>query len=767
MNILVIGSGGREHAIVKAFHKNLSKHPDIERIVCFGPTINPGIDVLAKSYSVDVCDGDAIEALIRKEKLLKKIRFAIIGPEAPLEAGIADLLHNMNIPSVGPYREFAKLETSKLYCRNILNQYQNTYQVNPDYTEVKDLKQAELFIQRYSEKFVIKEDGLRSGKGVMVCGDHFNTDEEGLAICKDLLERNVDFLLEEKLIGQEFSLMSFSDGLGHFSHMPPVQDFKRAYENNLGPNTGGMGSIIMENNTLPFLTMDDIKFAQNINQSVVIQLYCTMTRLYSYRGILYGSFIKTKNGKIKVIEYNCRFGDPECINLLHLLKNDFIQVCLDTVYGKLGYPLEFGPSACVCKYMVPVGYPKKPSKNFDIYFSNDFDFSNVIYGSVSKDGDHLYQKGSRTLAYVGTGHTLLEAAEKVNRQLDKVHGRLFYRKDIGLHRASKYELAGVDIDKGNTIVAQIQQHVQSTYNKHVIGQHGAFNGMYALDNDTVLVSSTDGVGTKSTFARNQMGDNGFLLLGYDIVHHSINDILVSGATPLFFLDYFASSDIKTNEIKKFVEGVAFACKQNNCVLIGGETAEMPGIYREDKVDLVGTIVGKVERKEIIDPKKQIKEGDIVIGLPSSGLHTNGYSLVRKIMENITETVDEDIYRDLLFSHRCYLNEITLLKNAEVDIHGLCHITGGGLIDNPVRILPDNLSMELEQNSWKFPRIFSWLMEKGKISYDEMLKVFNCGIGMLIIIPQSSYDQLHRAFEDKIFYKMGSIVPRQTLLVKII
>ena len=198
MNILVIGSGGREHAIIKAFHKNLSKHPDIERIVCFGPTVNPGIDVLAKSYIVDICDGDAIDALIRKEKLLGKIRFTIIGPEAPLEAGIADLLHNMNIVSVGPYREFAKLETSKLYCRNILNQYQNTYQVNPDYTEVKDLEQAELFIQTYSENFVIKEDGLCGGKGVMVCGDHFNTDEEGLAICKDLLERNVVFLLEEK-----------------------------------------------------------------------------------------------------------------------------------------------------------------------------------------------------------------------------------------------------------------------------------------------------------------------------------------------------------------------------------------------------------------------------------------------------------------------------------------------------------------------------------------------------------------------------------------
>lgn len=299
-----------------------------------------------------------------------------------------------------------------------------------------------------------------------------------------------------------------------------------------------------------------------------------------------------------------------------------------------------------------------------------------------------------------------------------------------------YARAGVDIDAGNRAVQLIKDHVRSTYRPEVLSELGLFGGLFQLSGyrEPVLVSSADGVGTKLKIAclldRHDT-------IGMDIVNHSVNDILTCGAEPLFFLDYLAMGKLVPERVERIVSGLARACREVGCALIGGETAEMPGIYAEDEYDLAGFIVGAVERDKIIDSRR-IQAGDVVIGLPSSGLHTNGYSLVRKVFGIGRERAPLEVFYpelgrtlgdELLEPHRCYY---PMLKPVLPLIKGMAHITGGGLIDNVPRILPQGLAARFHRARWKIPPIFRLIQEKGKVEDAEMFRVFNMGIGMMLI-----------------------------------
>jgi phosphoribosylformylglycinamidine cyclo-ligase len=304
-----------------------------------------------------------------------------------------------------------------------------------------------------------------------------------------------------------------------------------------------------------------------------------------------------------------------------------------------------------------------------------------------------------------------------------------------------YASAGVDIAAGQKAVDLMKEAIRATYTPEVLSDTGNFGGLFAVHalknlQSPILVASTDGVGTKTMVAAkmNQWGT-----IGQDLVNHCVNDILVQGATPLFFLDYVASSKLQPEQIATIVSGCAIACSGVGCALLGGETAEMPGVYRDGEVDLAGTIVGVVDKPRLIDGSR-IREGDVVMGLASTGLHTNGFSLARKVLADLDWTTPQEelggksIGEALLAVHRPYLREIQTLWAGDVDVRGLAHITGGGIVDNFPRIFPEGISAVMYRNQWQVLPIFKMIQRVGNISDDEMFHVFNMGLGMLVVIP---------------------------------
>jgi phosphoribosylformylglycinamidine cyclo-ligase len=319
-----------------------------------------------------------------------------------------------------------------------------------------------------------------------------------------------------------------------------------------------------------------------------------------------------------------------------------------------------------------------------------------------------------------------------------------------------YKDAGVDIDKGNLFVSMIRREVESTRTKGVIGGIGGFGGFFRPNitgmKEPVLVSSTDGVGTKLVIAR-MMGIHD--TVGIDLVAMSVNDIIVTGALPLFFLDYIATGRLEEGVLVSVVSGIAAGCREAGCALLGGETAEMPGFYPEGEYDLAGFAVGVVDRRSIINGNA-IKKGDVIIGIPSSGLHSNGYSLARKIVFDKmklkpTDTVqglEKTIGEELLAPTRIYVRAIRALVE-KVAISALAHITGGGLVDNIERLLPEGLSAVVDRRSWEVGPIFGFLQRAGSVDPIEMMRTFNNGIGMAVIVRERNADQAL-----KILIKMG-------------
>ena len=308
-----------------------------------------------------------------------------------------------------------------------------------------------------------------------------------------------------------------------------------------------------------------------------------------------------------------------------------------------------------------------------------------------------------------------------------------------------YKAAGVDIEAGDETVKRIKGFAKSTFNKNVISDIGLFGAFYELDlqkfKNPVLVSSVDGVGTKLKIA---FGMNKHDTVGQDLVNHCVNDIAVCGAQPLYFLDYLAFGKLNPDKASQIIEGFATACKQNNCALIGGETAEMPGLYDENEYDMSGTIVGIVEKDDVINGKN-INKGNVLIGYASNGLHTNGYSLARKVLlekyklKDQIPGLDEYLGDELLRVHKSYLKLITYLKT-NIKIKGFSHITGGGIVGNTKRILPEGLELKIDWDAWELPTIFKTIKEAGNISDEEMRKVFNIGIGLIAVVDKNNVDE---------------------------
>ena len=745
MNILLVGSGARECAILKKLINDGEKINAEFKIVCIGTNKNPYIVAHSEFYLVDNLDLPNLEKMLNKLDFI--LDYAIVGPENPLECGYADFLLEKDIKCFGPLKKYATIETSKIFTRNFIKSSGLGHHspkctiIEPENYSKEDHK---TLLKEFNE-VVVKKDGLCKGKGVKVENVDFLRED----IFEEIKSNHETILIEDKLIGEEFSLMTITDGHNNMWNFPPIQDYKRLYDDDHGPNTGGMGCFIDKNNTLPFLNEDDITTAQNINKIIINNLNILSDQSINeigYVGVLYGSFMKCGD-KIYIIEFNCRYGDPECILGLELLKTNYYQFMKDLFINKNHYDLEFSNDAALGVYLVPYTYPKYSLEKYDIYIDLDDEHS-LYYANVEKYKDHLYSQNSRSLILVNTDSDLYSCYHELYSKILKIHGNLYYRKDIASRYLSNYEKSGVSIDKGNECVKSIKSSIQSTYNDNVLGKHGDFGGQYSFNNKT-LVASIDGVGTKSVFVSRFLGKKGYKNLGMDIVNHSVNDILVQGAYPLFFLDYYGTGTLNREEFQYFISGLSDACIKNGQIpILGGETAEMPIVYCKGKTDLVGCIIGEKDDNFF---GEKIYKGDKLIALPSNGPHTNGYSLINRIFSD-NSTIPEEILEKLLNPHTSYIGDVKEFINNHgyKSIKAMAHITGGGLKENLLRVIPSELDINL--NHFEFPLWAFYLMEKGNISREEMLRVFNCGIGYVLIVSPETYNKISNDFID-----LGNII----------
>ncbi len=738
--IIVIGSSVREHVICD----KLKKH----KIIVISDFLNPKISELCFEYIVTNLDNQSILNYITPLYKKYDIEYVVINQEKFIFNGLVDRLKLLGIPSIAPLRKYGKIEWSKSFARNLINQYELS-KYNPVYKEFTNYNKHEIikFINKLNNNYVIKDNSLKGGKGVKVYGVHLFNLEETLLFCESIINSNSSFLIEEKLIGEEFSIHTITDGK-YYSHTFPIKDFKRLYNDNKGCNTGSMGCI---SGNLHFLNKNDIHIAQTINENIIKFLQIENNYEDCYKGFLYGSFIKTIDNKIKIIEFNSRLGDPEAVPIINLLKNNLHDVFKAIVSGNLNsMNINFNENISLTRYIVPINYAIGKTKKSKIIIPN---LDNIYFGDIRKIDSDYYTNNSRTLCVFNYGDTNLNVYQENINIIDQIKGDYHYRTDIG--QPLTYKSSGVDVNNYENILKNIKNNIKSTYNDNVYQNFGSFGGIYNIGNNKSIVQSIDGIGTKTMLAFQYYNKNRIINLGKDIVANNINDILVLGATPITFMDYVGTNKINKNDMIYLMEGISESCRKYRTALIGGETAEMTNTYKyNNNLEIVGCITGIIDNENIINGKLNIKQNDVILGLPSSGPHTNGYTLIRKILETCDDS-DIELYIDrLLKPHKCYLNEIKLLKENNIIINGMAHITGGGLENNIKRVIPENLSININKDEIIIPEIFNFLKIKGNLNKTEMFNTFNMGIGFVIICDINEYSKIKQL--NKNIIKIGYI-----------
>lgn len=420
VNCLIVGHGAREHVIGETLVRGGAS------LFSFMSFKNAGLEDLSKNIEIhSETDFQKILEFCKKNS----IDFAVIGPEAPLVVGIVDALEKGGIPCVGPKIEAAQLEGSKVFMRELLEKYKIQSSIMSKIFD--SMEGVESYIKDMGEgNIVVKPEGLTGGKGVKVYGDHLFSKKDILEYCNELVDKKNRFLLEEKCDGEEFTLQAFVDGKNVIG-APLVQDHKRAYEDDKGPNTGGMGSYSMEDHLMPFFTQNDVNEALADMKKTVAAVKAETG--VEYKGFLYGQFMKTASG-IKLIEYNSRLGDPEAMNVLPLLKGNFVDICWAIIDGNLSKSYEFEKKASVCKYLAPEGYPVNPKRDEQILIDKknlDKTGAKYYYASVYREGQNVYTTASRAMGVLGISDTLEKAEKIAEAGVGCIKGKLFHRKDVG------------------------------------------------------------------------------------------------------------------------------------------------------------------------------------------------------------------------------------------------------------------------------------------------------------------------------------------------
>lgn len=640
---------------------------------------------------------------------------------------------------------------------------------------------------------VIKASGLAAGKGVLIP----KIESEAIDALKSVMDTKEfgsagdEVVIEEYIEGEECSMMAITDGY-YIVPLPPCQDHKRAFDNDLGLNTGGMGAY----SPVPFVNAE---LRREVYNKVLKPTVDGMRREgYPFIGCLYAGIMVTKDGP-KVLEFNCRFGDPETQVIMKLIDDecDLAEVMLACTETRLdSVKLDFKPGSAISIVAASQGYPGKYKKGIPITINLSDDQRVEVFhaGTTLEKNGKVVTSGGRVLAVSSYSNDLQSA---IKLAYDSIHGvefdGMFYRKDIGKKGLNwkfsgvSYSDAGVNIDKGNEFVERIKNLVKSTKRPGSDAKIGGFGGFFDLSaagylSDCMLVSATDGVGTKLKIAQLC---NIHKTIGIDLVAMSVNDLIVQGAEPLLFLDYFSCGRLDLDIAEHVVRGISEGCIQADCALVGGETAEMPGMYAPGEYDLAGFSVGAVLKHRVLPRLGDISEGDVVFGLASSGIHSNGYSLVRHIIKNAGLDYESTCPFDssktlgeaLLEPTRIYVKQLKQAINGGL-IKSMSHITGGGFLDNIPRTIPDDLAVILDAKSWPFLDVFRWIKSTGQISdckiylsdfiyhfltiiLDEMSRTFNCGIGMVLIVGNDKafeFIESMKSMDEKV-YQVGKVVKR--------
>jgi phosphoribosylamine--glycine ligase/phosphoribosylformylglycinamidine cyclo-ligase len=769
IRILLVGNGGREHALAW----KLSQSPLVESIIAVPG--NGGTSTCPKvtnDSSVKADDYPGLVTLAQKNN----VNLVVPGPEAPLVDGIEGYFRAVGIPCYGPSKLAARLEGSKTFSKDFMKKYNIP---TAAYENFSDYEEARKYIDRIDHNVVIKASGLAAGKGVIIP----TTKEEAHQALKDIMlnkefgEAGDEVVIEEFLEGDELSILTFCDGHSMRS-LPPAQDHKRIFDGDQGPNTGGMGCYAPTN-------IATRELIEEIERTVLEPTIRGMKQERTpFVGTLFTGLMITKNGP-KTLEYNVRFGDPETQTLLPLISQDTdladimmacTQGCLDSV------DIKIDPKFSATVVVAAGGYPGSYAKGTPMEVSQPSSGRNIFHaGTVVKDGQ-LQTSGGRVIAAQAVAETLEQAVKDAYSTVELIKfDKMFYRKDIA-HRAFRptsatkealtYASAGVSIDAGNKFVERIKKAVASTKRPGADAEIGGFGGevdqhLAGYTNAPILVGAIDGVGTKLMIAQAMSKHD---TVGIDLVAMNVNDLVVQGAEPLMFLDYYGCSQLKLENAAAFVEGVAAGCIDANCALVGGETAEMPGMYQKDDYDAAGTAIGVMEKEYRLPKTDSMAAGDILIGLASAGVHSNGFSLVRRIIERekLSYTApapwDESTTTglSLLTPTRIYVRSLLKVTKKHL-LKGLAHITGGGLTENIPRMLPSHLAAEVDVNTWDLPAVFKWLKNAGNVSGVEMARTFNTGIGMVAVVAKENVEQVTKELEEsgERVFTIGRLVERSS------
>ncbi|XP_060006843.1 trifunctional purine biosynthetic protein adenosine-3 isoform X3 [Lagenorhynchus albirostris] len=703
--VLVIGNGGREHTL--AWKLAQSNH--VKQVLVTPGNAGTACSEKISNTDISISDHTALAQFCKDEK----IEFVVVGPEAPLAAGIVGSLTSAGVRCFGPTAEAAQLESSKRFAKEFMDRHGIPTAQWRAFTKAEE---ACCFIMSADfPALVVKASGLAAGKGVVVA----KSKEEACKAVQEIMqdkafgEAGETTVIEELLEGEEVSVSK--------------------------------DLLLKIKNTILQKTVDGMQ------QEGV-----------PYTGILYAGIMLTKDGP-KVLEFNCRFGDPECQVILPLLKSDLYEVIQSTLDGLLctSLPVWLDNRTAVTVVMASKGYPGDYTKGVEITgFPEAQALGLEVFqaGTALKDGK-VVTNGGRVLTVTAIRENLISALEEAKKGLAaiKFEGAI-YRKDIGYRaiaflqqpRGLTYKDSGVDIAAGNMLVKKIKPLAKATSRPGCDVDLGGFAGLFDLKaagfNDPLLACGTDGVGTKLKIAQQCHKHE---TIGQDLVAMCVNDILAQGAEPLFFLDYFSCGKLDPSTAEAVVAGIAKACKKAGCALLGGETAEMPDMYPPGEYDLAGFAVGAMERDQKLPHLERITEGDAVIGIASSGLHSNGFSLVRKIVAKSSlqysspapDGCGGQALGDLLLTPtRIYSHSLLpVLRSGHVK--AFAHITGGGLLENIPRVLPQKFGVDLDAQTWRIPRIFSWLQQEGHLSEEEMARTFNCGIGAALVVSRDLTQQI--------------------------
>ncbi|KAK1750700.1 putative bifunctional purine ADE1 [Echria macrotheca] len=765
LRILLIGNGGREHALAW----KLSQSPLVEAIVAVpGNGGTAGLPKVTNNTTVAADDYPALVELARKENL----NLVVPGPEAPLVDGVEGFFREAGIPCFGPSKDAARLEGSKTFSKDFMKKHNIP---TAAYENFSDFKKASEYLDSITHNVVIKATGLAAGKGVIIP----QTKEEAHQALKEIMldkqfgSAGDEVVIEEFLEGDELSILSFCDGTT-IKSLPPAQDHKRIGEGDTGLNTGGMGCYAPTTIATPELIA---RIEREILQPTIEG---TRKDGFPMRGCLFTGLMIGPDGP-KVLEYNVRFGDPETQTVLPLLESDLAEI----MWACAGLPLlhhvpvkvRQGFSTTVV--VAAPGYPNSYPKNIPMQVQDSPDGITIFHAGTKLSDGQLLTSGGRVIAATATGSSLREAVDRAYEGVKLIQfDGMYYRKDIA-HRAFRsskqsekltYAQAGVSIDAGNELVDRIKAAVATTRRAGADAEIGGFGGEVDLSSAgypgaPVLVGAIDGVGTKLIIAQKMDKHD---TVGIDLVAMNVNDLVVQGAEPLMFLDYYGCSKLSVSVAASFVEGVAKGCIEASCALVGGETAEMPDLYTGDDYDAAGAAIGAMKVEQRLPRKDAMVEGDILIGLASSGVHSNGFSLVRKVVDKCglkyADAAPWDasttVGQSLLTPTRIYVKPLLKVLSSEgAAVKGMAHITGGGLTENVPRMLPKHLAADIDVATWDAPPVFRWLRQS--VAPAEMARTFNNGIGMVVAVSQEGVDGVVAGLEaagEKV-YRIGKLVAR--------